>query len=204
VILAGSTFWQFSNRKGARLALVALAALFVLRTVVVTRHWHQAGEVYADILHTVDRLPRGTKLAAAVAKRTSPFLDDPPVMFVSDMAVVRRDAFVNSLFADAGHQPLRRLHWPQDVRSQRLAHIFGIRQEGAESSWTAPDPFERIGTNEYDYFLLVNPQYFRNEMPAGLELIASFPNRFALYRNRVRTSALPAEVNAGSRTVPAR
>jgi hypothetical protein len=185
IVAAGCLYWHFSGTRIEKAAAVALLALILVRTGLVAYEWRKAGRLYAKYLQAFEQIPSGSRIGAAVAKRISPFLENPPVMFISCMAVVRRNAFVNSLFAEEGHQPLSLKYRPADVKNVRFSHVFFMDQHGGESQWHAADPFERIDTKEYDYILLVNPQYFEAPVPPGLRLISSSEDRFALYRKDV-------------------
>jgi hypothetical protein len=180
MIAAASIDWRLPAGI-ARIAGGLLIALILIRTGAVVRNWRGAAGVYDSYLRAFELLPQGARLAAAVAKPVRPFLDDPPIMFIASMAVVERDAFVNTLFAEHGHQPLRLKYLPADVRAMRLSHIFyADRRRG--SAWRAGDPFARIEASEYDFVLLINPALFEAEPPARLKLVAREPGRFALYR----------------------
>lgn len=199
-IAAGSMFWRFSGSRAAIVAVAFLSALFVVRMAVVALHWRDAGRVYSRLLTTLESIPAGRRIAAAVAKPSSPFLEDPPVMFFASMAVVRRNAFVNTLFADEGHQPLHLVYRPADVQQRRLPHIFYVNQRGPESSWSAPDPFTRIRVDDYDYFLLFNTRYFTHALPQNLEPVIVEPGVFGLYRKGVTNpvEAMPSDGSAAT------
>jgi hypothetical protein len=181
MIAAASVDWRFASEKAARIAACLLIGLILIRTIVVTANWRQSAPVYGAYMNAFRTLPAGARVAAAVAKPIRPFLENPPVMFISSMAVVQRDAFVNTLFAERGHQPLRLRYQPRDVRSTRLPHIF-YAQHGTGSKLHAGDPFARINPSQYDFVLLINPDLFAADVARGLTLVRQEPGRFALYR----------------------
>jgi hypothetical protein len=104
VVIAGSA----PRFPGAR-ATVAIAAaallLLVLRIAVIEGVWLRADRTYAADLAGIDRLPEGARLAVAYPPGSIHVVAVPEVHLAA-MAVVRRAAFVPTLFAVFGQQPL--------------------------------------------------------------------------------------------------
>jgi hypothetical protein len=95
----------------ARVAVAVTALLFALRMSVIERVWLQADRIYSADLAAIDALPRGARLAVAYPPDMIHVVAVPE-LHLPAMGVVRRDAFVPTLFAVPGQQPLAlRLPW---------------------------------------------------------------------------------------------
>jgi hypothetical protein len=91
-----------------RAALVAgIAMLFFVRMGVIAANWVQAQRVYQPILAAMEQLPKGARVAVLVGGDNFPYLANPPLDHVPNMAVITRDAYLNTLFAEPGKQILQ-------------------------------------------------------------------------------------------------
>ncbi len=105
LVLLASSRWTAPSPRGGRLFLGAALLLFLLRLGVVAFHWQASDRVYAELLPALDRLPPGSRLAVAYPPDALNSQPTPLVHFPA-LAVVRRDAFVPTLFAFPTQQPL--------------------------------------------------------------------------------------------------
>ena len=106
LLLAAATTAPRLPARAARAVAFGVLVLFLARMGVVAVAWERAGTVYERLLAALDRLPTGARLAvahpadainsAAIPKTHLPLL-----------AIARREAFVPTLFAFEGQQPLR-------------------------------------------------------------------------------------------------
>jgi hypothetical protein len=103
LLIAGSAP-RWPSRRAAVAVGSAAAVLLILRMAVIEHVWRRAGQVYAADLTAIDALPRGARLA--VAYPDAVHIVPVPQLQLAAMAVVRRDAFVPTLFADPTQQPL--------------------------------------------------------------------------------------------------
>jgi hypothetical protein len=103
LLVAGSAP-QFPSRRTAVAIGTAAALLLTLRMAVIERAWRRADRVYAADLAAIDALPRGARLG--VAYPDAVHVVPVPQVHLAAMAVVRRDAFVPTLFADRAQQPI--------------------------------------------------------------------------------------------------
>jgi hypothetical protein len=76
-----------------------------IRLVVIEQVWRQADEVYSADLIGIDALPRGVKLAVAIPPDAIQLVSVPEVHLPA-LAASRREAFVPTLFAYPGQQPI--------------------------------------------------------------------------------------------------
>jgi hypothetical protein len=104
LLIAGSAP-RFPSRRAAVAVGSAAALLLVVRIALIERVWLRADRIYAVALAGIDRLPRGVRLAVAYPADMIHAAAVPEVHLAA-MAVVRRDAFVPTLFAAPGQQPL--------------------------------------------------------------------------------------------------
>ncbi len=93
---------------------LALLGLFAARMIVVTEFWLKADRQYAALLPVFDLIAPGA--AVAVAAPDSAQAGGVPLLHFPTIAVIKRDAFAPSLFADRFQQPVRFTAF-----SQRLA-----------------------------------------------------------------------------------
>lgn len=103
--LAAATASPALAGRGLRLVALAGLALFLARMAEVWIHWERADAVYARLLPILDQVPAGGRLAVgyppdAVGSTAIPTTHLPT------LAIVRRDAFVPTLFAYRGQQPV--------------------------------------------------------------------------------------------------
>jgi hypothetical protein len=79
--------------------------MLVIRLAVIEQVWRQADEVYSGDLIGIDALPRGIKLAVAIPPDAIRPVSIPEVHLPA-LAISRREAFVPTLFAYPGQQPI--------------------------------------------------------------------------------------------------
>jgi hypothetical protein len=76
-----------------------------IRLGVIEHVWRQADAVYSADLIGLDALPRGVKLAVAIPPDAIQLVSVPEV-HLPVLAISRREAFVPTLFAYPGQQPI--------------------------------------------------------------------------------------------------
>ena len=104
LLIASSTPWFPTRRFAIAIGLVA-GSMLVIRTAVIEHVWRQADEVYSADLIGIDALPRGAKLAVAIPPDGIQLMSVPEV-HLPTLAISRREAFVPTLFAYPGQQPV--------------------------------------------------------------------------------------------------
>jgi hypothetical protein len=105
LLLIGASAPRFPDRRAAVMVGVVAGALLLIRLAVIEQVWRQADRVYSTDLAGIDALPRGAKLAVAMPAGLTHMMPIPEV-HVPTLAIARREAFVPTLFADAGQQPI--------------------------------------------------------------------------------------------------
>ena len=105
LLLIGASAVEFPNHLRAAAIGVGVAVLLIARMAVIEQVWLRADRTYSADLTGIDRLPRGVKLAVAYPASAVNFALVPEV-HLAVLAVARREAFVPTLFAYEGQQPI--------------------------------------------------------------------------------------------------
>jgi hypothetical protein len=143
--------------------LTVLLALFIVRMGVIMVNWHNTGKVYGDVMSVMDDIKPGSRVVALVGGGIVPTIQNPPLDHVSNMAVVKKNVYINSLFAESGQQPLR------VVTGQYSGFSISPSQTWRQKPEQAPaNPFPRIPWQRFDYLLLINPVSITKEIPSYL------------------------------------
>src|SRR5229473_1384042 len=176
VLVAGSE-WTAPHAKARRLLFAAALAMFAARLGVVTAVWHGSDQLYASLLPALDGMPAGSRVAVAFPPEALNS-EAAPLAHFPTLAIIRRDAFVPTLFAFPTQQPVA-LRPAYRALADRLA---------PERLWAgvvdaAPplDDGERAALRGYDYVALVGRHPFALPTQPELERAFAAP-RFALFR----------------------
>jgi hypothetical protein len=105
LLLVAASAPRFPSQRIATAIGITTAALLVVRLGAIERVWLSADRVYTADLAGIDLLPRGAKLAVAQPEGLFHVTPIPEVHFAA-LAIARREAFVPTLFAIPGQQPL--------------------------------------------------------------------------------------------------
>jgi hypothetical protein len=105
LLLIASSAPRFPSRRVATALAIVAALMLAIRLVVIEHVWRQADEVYSADLIGIDALPRGVKLAVAIPPEAIQLVSVPEV-HLPVLAISRREAFVPTLFAYPGQQPV--------------------------------------------------------------------------------------------------
>jgi len=105
LLLIASSAPQFPTRRIAIAIGLVAGSMLVIRTAVIEHVWRKAGEIYSADLIGIDALPRGVKLAVAIPADAIHLVPVPEVHLPA-LAISRRKAFVPTLFAYPGQQPI--------------------------------------------------------------------------------------------------
>ena len=175
LVLAASSRWV-GGEGMRRLYLGAAALMFLLRMAAVGASWEASDRIYARLLPALDSLPEGSRLAVAFppdALNSQP----TPLAHFPTLAVLRRDAFVPTLFAFPTQQPV----------ALAPAYRALADQLSPERLWAAfvgggppLDPAERAALARFDHVVFVGRRNFT--APSAPPLLPDFTApRFALF-----------------------
>jgi hypothetical protein len=104
VLAAGTTSLRLSAG-GLRVAALAGLALFLARVAVTELDYARANQIYPRLIALLDQVPRGGRLAVAFNSNEIGS-SGVPINHLPTLAVIRRDAFVPTLFALETQQPV--------------------------------------------------------------------------------------------------
>ena len=105
LLLIAASAPRFPNRRAAVAVGIVAAALLVARLAIIEHVWWQADYIYSADLVGIDALPRGARLAVAMPAGAIHMVPVPEA-HLPTLAIARREAFVPTLFADLGQQPI--------------------------------------------------------------------------------------------------
>ena len=148
LLLIAASAAQFPNRRTAAAIGAAAAVLLFARIAVIEYVWLRADRVYSAELAGIDMLPRGARLAVAYPASAVNFAPVPEV-HLAVLAVARREAFVPTLFAYEGQQPIA-LKPPYDVLAYAATpqDLWGVVVPGRNAAKTAGLP---KALQQYDF-----------------------------------------------------
>jgi hypothetical protein len=139
--------------------------LIAVRVVVMTLEWTHGNQRYVEIMRVMSRMEPGRKLLCVIAEEdiTERFLRHPPLDNVAGLAVIVRQAFVPTMFAQPEKQPIA---FQAVVASlvqyiPPIAHIYNSTE----------DPLSTVSTASYDYILVFARTPWRRKASAHLEQI---------------------------------
>jgi hypothetical protein len=105
LLLIAASAPRFPDRRSAIAIAIVAAALLAARLAVIEHVWRKADRVYSADLVGIDALPRAAKLAVALPPGAMHMVAVPQV-HLPVLAIARREAFVPTLFAYPGQQPI--------------------------------------------------------------------------------------------------
>ena len=104
--LVASLRWTAASETIQARFMTGAAALFALRLGAILVSWHHSDRLYASLLPALDALPEGARLAVA-APPEGVHATVTPLDHVPTLAIIRRNAFVPTLFTFPMQQPIQ-------------------------------------------------------------------------------------------------
>jgi hypothetical protein len=154
------------SRRTAAMLVAGIGMLLLVRMGVIAVNWAHARQAYAPVLAAIDHVQPGSRLAVLYGGDVFPSLQNPPMDHLGNMAVAKRNVYVNSLFAEPGQQPLRVKTGFDEKFSVSPSQTFRMEREKIGSA----DPFRDMPLQRFDYVLLMNSRYFVQDYPASFRL----------------------------------
>ena len=177
LVLVAASDWAVPRVRARRIVLVLALALLAARLGVVTAVWRESDRLYASLLPALDGLPAGSRLAVAYPPEALNS-EAAPLAHFPTLAIIRRDAFVPTLFAFATQQPVT-------LRPEYRALADRLTPERLWAGLIAAAPpldgDEQAALAAYDYVAVVGRHPFRPPVQARLAVVFAAP-RFALLR----------------------
>ena len=187
-VAIAATRWRGLPRRAALLLSAALAALAVVRTSTMTAEWARSNRRYAEVMRAMSAMEPGRKLLTVIAAEDidEAFLRRPPIDHASALAVVARQSFVPTLFAEPEKQPISFAPAVASLAQALLpiAPLYGPLDPAAADAgppgyrlaptawlYRSPDPLAAAEVAQYDYVLVLARTPLRRGLPAHLERI---------------------------------
>lgn len=170
VLVAGSR-WTAPDTRMARTFAVAALLMFLVRMGVVEAEWRESDRVYAELLPVLNSIPAGSRVAVANPPDAIKWAPASLYHFPT-LAVLRRDAFVPTLFAYPTQQPIA-LRPPYGDLAAKLAQnwLWAALVEGTATL----DSAERAALANYDFVLLEGRQPFAMPVSTKLSPLVTTP-----------------------------
>ncbi|MBV9815146.1 MAG: hypothetical protein JO229_05280 [Alphaproteobacteria bacterium] len=172
LLVIGATAPEFPNRRIAAAIGVLTVVVLSARLAFIEHVWVEAGRVYSADLAGIDLLPRGARLAVAHPASAVNFVPIPEV-HLPVLAVARREAFVPTLFAYKGQQPVA-LRPPYaalaDAATPEALWDFLWRDDTAENAGLG-----RI-LQQYDFLVAIGNEPQRRVLSGCFQRIFTRPN----------------------------
>ena len=176
LVLVGATCWTAPRLAQARGFFAVAAALLVLRLATVAQSWHASDLEYRPIVAALAAVPQGSRIAVA-APPDAVDIQATPLVHLPVLAAALDDAFVPTLFALPGQQPIaltpRYAALAAATPPDRLWADFVV---GAP-----PSDGARAILAQYDYVAFTGVRPFALADPRGLTPVFIAP-RFQLFR----------------------
>ncbi len=151
--------------------------MFALRLATVAVSWHASDREYRPLVASLASLPRGARLAVA-APPEAVNVEATPLLHLPVLAVALSDAFVPTLFAFAGQQPVLL----QPPFAALAAATSSLRLWQAYVAGGPPLGLgESAALGRFDFVVFVGAKPFALPDSAGLVPVLVEP-RWKLYR----------------------
>jgi len=175
LVLVGASRWLGAGAHVQRLYLGGALVLFLLRMGAVAVSWQASDRLYAELLPALDAVPQGGRLAVAYPPEA--LNSEPtPLAHFPTLAIIRRDAFVPTLFAFPTQQPVA-------LQSRYRALADRLPPERLWAAFMGGPPLdaeERKALGAYDNVVFVARNPFAPPVAAALVPVFAAP-RFALF-----------------------
>jgi hypothetical protein len=158
---------EVRSHRAVTLLAASLGLLLLARTAVVGINWMHASAVYAPVMQAIDQLRPGSRVVVLYGCKDYPTLQNPPLDHLANMAVVKKNVYINSLFAEPGQQPLRVVTGFHEKYSVSPSQTFRMR----ESQIGTANPFSDLPLERFDYVLMINPSYFVKDYPQAMHVV---------------------------------
>jgi hypothetical protein len=173
--------------RGAPLIAAAALALFAVRVAVMGAGFVEYDQTYARRLKALDYAPRGASIAVLVAHPRCDGWRQERVSHLDDLAIVRRDAFVNTQWEIPGGQLLTPLRARGD-RFNADPSQFVLPAGGCQADFrsTLTRKIAQIPRDRFEYLWLIGFDPSHVDPPPGAQrLYADDRSEFYALRSEV-------------------
>jgi len=176
LVLLAASRWTAPRPAARRVVIGAAFLLLAARLGVVTAVWRDDDRLYASLMPGLDGIPAGSRVAVAYPPEALNS-DAAPLAHFPTLAIMRRDAFVPTLFALPTQQPVA-------LRPEYRALADRLVPERLWAALVAAAPLdgsERAALAAYDYIVCVGRHPFAAAAQPALAPVFASP-RFAVLR----------------------
>ena len=179
--LVAAADWRPMPKAVSGLLLITAVALLVVRVSVIARDWRAFGHDHRQLMEVFESVPEKSRILPYVVNEGSPeFVSKPPLQHLATLAVIQRSAFVPTLFADPGKQPVGISENYQGLARDVPRDI--VPKERFSKSLDDPDnPLHESRVAGFDYVLLFAMKPLSFAVPSSFREIAD-GDKFILYR----------------------
>ena len=132
LLIAARVSWT----DGARTALAAVTiGFFAVRIALTTVGWAERGRSLELDLAALDHVPYGARIASAAPRRTCQSWPDNSLEHLPGLAIVRRDAFVSTVWNIPGQQPMQPILPPGTPPSERVFLTYSSCKGTSPARW---------------------------------------------------------------------
>ena len=176
LLTVSASDWKPELIRWRRALLVGLGGLFVIRMAIVAGNWLMSDQIYKQYLAAFEQLPPGARLAVVIAHNSTQTTTNPPINFIAQYAIIKRDAFVDNTYTTVGQQPLS--FTPEGNRLARqfplaVYEIRDLRNLSDPSRSGDINPFSCARASGYDAMIVAHEADFPMKPPGWLVPIAS-------------------------------
>lgn len=149
----------------------AMVVLFAVRMGVIASNWIRADGIYSRLMLALDHVGKGERVAFFAASLNYPWLQNPPLDHVADVVVLRKEAFINALFATRGKQILRVVYNTDTPYYQSESQVLRF----SASHPQVGDVFSKLPQGRFDWLLLINRQHFDGQPRGDMHIVWQDP-----------------------------
>ena len=181
LFLVAASDWRAMPQAVSGLLSAAAAALLVVRVGAVAQDWRAFEPDHQQLRQAFDSLPERSRILPYVVNEGSyDFLAKPPLQHLATLAVIQRSAFVPTLFADPGKQPVALREKYQGLAHQVPRDIMP-KEPFSKAFDDADNPLHESRFAGFDFVLLFAKKPLSFAIPNSLRQTAS-GDKFILYR----------------------
>ena len=181
LFLVAASDWRAMPKAVSGLLFTTLAVLLVVRVGAIAQDWRAFDHDHRQIMEAFESVTEKSRILPYVVNEGSyDFLAKPPLQHLATLAVIQRSAFVPTLFADPGKQPVGIREKYQGLARDVPRDI--VPKERFSKPLDDPDnPFHESRVAGFDYVLLFAMKPLSFAVPRSFEEAAD-GNKFILYR----------------------
>jgi hypothetical protein len=198
--VAALTLRSASRWQAAAVATIA-TAFFVGRIALLTQSFAAQGRANEQQLQALNHVKPGSRVFVQVSLRCTAYWTTSRMDHLGAMAIVRRGAFANGQWTDAGAQLVRIKYAPAKGYAEDPTEILRPDRCRQSRAKRYPDGLNNLPRNAFDYAWVIDwPRARWNSFP-GLEPVWTGERKGILYRvipDQAGSATKPSETPTGS------